>query len=57
MAEGKSTRGIWIGVGLVAIGVIVAWFWLGDSEMGESPVDEAAGANEIGDEQEGDIND
>lgn len=57
MAEGKSKGGIAIGVVLVAVGVIVAWFWLGDSGMGESPVDEAAGADEIGDGQEGDIND
>ncbi len=44
-----SKGGIAVGVVLIAIGVIVAWIWLGDSEMGESPVDEAASAEELGD--------
>ena len=52
-----SNVGIAIGIVLIVMGAIFAWVWLGDNEQGESPVDEAASAEEIGDEQEGDIND
>ena len=54
--EGRISKGgVATGVVLIAIGVVVAWLWLGDSELGESPVDAAAGTGELGDEQEGDV--
>ncbi len=56
--DGSSSKGgIGIGIALIAVGAIVAWIWLGDTDMGESPVDEAAGAGELGDQQEGGVSD
>ena len=49
-----SNAGIAIGVVLIVIGGIVLWVWLGDTDLGESPVDEAAQMEELdGNEEEG----
>lgn len=42
-----SNAGIAVGVVLIVIGGIIAWAWLGDTDLGESPVDEAAEMEEL----------
>ena len=49
-----SNAGIAVGVVLIVIGGILLWFWLGDSDLGESPVDEAAQMEELNESEEED---
>jgi hypothetical protein len=42
-----SNAGIAVGVVLIVVGGIIAWAWLGGNELGESPVDDAAGTEEL----------
>lgn len=43
-----GNSGLAIGVAVVVIGGLLAWLWLGDTDPGDRPVDEAAGVEQGG---------
>ena len=47
-----GNAGIAIGVVVIVIGAIILWFWLGDNDLGDSPVDDAAQMEQL-EESEG----